>query len=167
MGTSDVTLYAIWLSTTLSPVDVRGDGTEYEISFAVPNQSLTSAVIPGYIYGGKVTAIAEEGFNNCTKLVTVSLPSTLTRINDVAFQSCDALTGVTIPSGVTYIGKSAFAACLSLKTVTVEATTPPSAGTDIFANCNASLVIRVPAASLVAYKAAAGWSTYASRIVGY
>ncbi len=50
-----------------------------------------------------------------------------------------------------------------MSSITCNATTPPALGTDVFANTN-NCPIYVPAASVETYKAASGWSGYASRI---
>ena len=50
-----------------------------------------------------------------------------------------------------------------MKSVTVNATTPPTLGESALDYTN-NCPIYVPAASVDVYKAASGWSTYASRI---
>lgn len=55
-----------------------------------------------------ITAIGDYAFNNCTSLSTVSLPNTITSIGNYAF-SHTAITSIDfIPSGVTWIGNGAF-----------------------------------------------------------
>jgi hypothetical protein len=73
---------------------------------------------------------------------------------------------MTLPAGLTSIGAEAFYDCTSLAEVTCLATTPPTLGDDVFRNTSLSLQIKVPAASVSAYKVAAGWSEYAGRISG-
>lgn len=80
-----------------------------------------------------------------------------------AFEGYTSLTNVTIGNGVTDIYEEAFSGCTSLTSVTVEATTPPTLGAAAFDQTN-DCPIYVPAASVETYKAASGWSTYASRI---
>ena len=53
--------------------------------------------------------------------------------------------------------------CTSLTSVTIEATTPPTLGNNVFYNTN-ECPIYVPSESVEIYKAANGWSNYASRI---
>ena len=148
--------------------------------------SLTSITIPS-----GVTSIGIEVFNNCSSLTSVSIPSgviriverafshcgltgitipdSVTYIGHGAFSYCNGLTSVTIPNSVTYIGRYAFSGCTSLTSITVEATTPPTlesyGGYTSFDNTN-NCPIYVPCASVDTYKAASGWSTYASRIEG-
>ena len=110
-----------------------------------------------------VTSIGEEAFSYCSGLTSVNIPSTVTSIGRSAFYICRTLTSVTIPDSVTSIGQYAFAYCVNLASVTVKATTPPTLGADALTSTN-NCPIYVPAASLNTYKAASGWSTYASRI---
>jgi hypothetical protein len=65
---------------------------------------------------------------------------------------------------VTSIGDGAFRACSNLTTLTVQATTPPTLGSSALSGTNTNLVIKVPSASVNTYKAASGWSDYASKI---
>lgn len=97
-------------------------------------------------------------------ITSIQIPNGLTSIRQNAFRSCTLLTSATIPSSVTSIGNWAFIDCTSLTSVTVKSTTPPTAGTNLFNNTHADLIIYVPAGSVETYKAAANWSTYASRI---
>ena len=123
---------------------------------------LTSCTIPD-----SVTSIGAYTFNDCSSLIAASLPSGLTSIAASLFRGCLRLLSITIPSGVTSIGGSAFYSCRSLTSITVNAITPPTLGSDVFADTNeCECPIYVPATSVDAYKEAVaeGWSNYASRI---
>ena len=119
---------------------------------------LTSIAIPS-----GVTSINDFTFNRCTSLTSIAIPSGVTTIGSQTFNSCSGLTSIAIPSGVTSIGDYAFIDCRSLTGITVEASTPPTLGTDAFRRTNVC-PIYVPANSVNAYKTASGWSDYASRI---
>ena len=79
-----------------------------------------------------------------------------------------ALQEIVIPASVTSIGNWAFRHLDKLNSFTCLATVPPAIISDT--NGNTFLVstpeipIKVPAGSVDAYMAAAGWSNYASRI---
>jgi hypothetical protein len=106
---------------------------------------------------------------NTNKLIAACkntvIPSTVTSIGNSVFSGCDGLTSIDIPSSITSIGNYAFNRCSGLTSITVNATTPPTLGTDVFNNTN-NCPIYVPNESVDTYKAASGWSAYASRIQG-
>lgn len=97
-------------------------------------------------------------------ITKIKISNEITEIRQGAFGDCTSLTSAIIPNGVTRIGASAFRRCASLTSVTVEATTPPTLGSSAFSDTSGNLVIYVPSSSVGTYKAASGWSTYASRI---
>ena len=120
--------------------------------------SLTSVTIPN-----SVTSIGEEAFSNCNSLASVIIKDGVTSIDSKAFSSCPHLNSVTIGTGITSIGDSVFEDCMSLRTLIVQATTPPSLGSQALYHVIPN-VIKVPSASVNAYKSAPGWSGYASYI---
>ena len=120
--------------------------------------SLTSVTIPN-----SVTSISNKTFYNCTSLTSVTIPSSVTSIEAEAFEGCNSLSSITIPNSVTSIGGYAFIYCSKLTSITVNATTPPTLGSNVFDNTN-NCPIYVPCISVDAYKAAAIWKTYATRI---
>ena len=122
--------------------------------------------------------LTEVDLSNCTSLTSIGLwafqasgltevdlsnCTSLTNIENGTFQNCSGLTSITLPSSLTSIGSSAFIGCSGLTTIRIEATTPPTLSSAIPSNAT----IEVPSASVEAYKSASGWSTYASKIVGY
>ena len=88
-------------------------------------------------------------------------------IGSEAFYDCTSLTSITIPESVTSIGVKAFYNCSSLTEVYCKPITPPTCGSDVFANNASGRNFYVPAASVDAYKSASNWSSYASNIVDY
>ena len=119
---------------------------------------LTSVNIPN-----SVTSIGGGAFGACWKLTSVTIGNSVTNIGDWAFINCYSLTSVTIPNSVTSIGDRAFLYCEVLTSIVIEATTPPSLGSSAF-NYTNDCPIYVPSESVNTYKAASGWSNYASRI---
>ena len=117
--------------------------------------SITSINIPD-----SVTEIEFCAFAGCSSLESINIPDSVTEIGDYAFYVCTSLTSITIPDSVTSIGDYAFSSCTSLKEVYCKPTTPPTVGSYIIPGC----VIYVPTESVDAYKAAEGWSDYASYI---
>lgn len=153
-------------------------------SVTIPN-SVTSIGIRAFYSTSINTVITENISNYClittgdmwissfydlyegnTLVQNITIPNTVTEIPSRKFYKCTSLQSVTIPDTVTKINPYAFSGCSNLSSVTCLATTPPSMVSwyTYFDDTDANLVIYVPAASVEAYKAASGWSSYASRI---
>ncbi len=130
------------------------------------------AYLTALTFSDSVTTIGNNVFEGCTRLTRAIMGNGVQTIGNWAFSGCTSLLEVVIPSGVTSIGAEAFKSCRRLgavhtgKGVTIHATTPPTLGTDAFADTNwaGDLKIYVPSASVEAYKTASGWSDYASHI---
>ena len=122
--------------------------------------ALSSILIPS-----NVTIIDEEAIRGCTSLSRIDIPDSVTSIGFRSFRYCTGATSVTIGSGITSIDRDAFYDCRNLASVTVNATTPPTLGSRAFDSNASGRKIYVPAASVDAYKAASGWSTYAADIL--
>lgn len=103
--------------------------------------------------------------NSCTNLKTANVKGTYTSISNNGIYTCRQLSEFTIPSSVTSIGNSVFAQCNLLSELHVQATTPPTIGTDFMANVTSAYIIYVPVGTAETYKAASGWSTYADHIL--
>ena len=120
---------------------VLDDGTA-SIKKYIDNGSKT-VDIPSTIDGYKVTEIGDDAFYDCTGLTSVTIPSSVKRIEYDAFEGCTGLTSVTIPSSVTEIGDSAFAGCTGLKSVTI-----PNSVTEIgniaFFGCTSLKSVTIP-----------------------
>ena len=135
------------------------DNTQIDNGMFAFCNGITSVVLPN-----TVTSIGRESFYQCYSLSSITIPNSVTSIERFAFGDCVNLSSITLPNSITYIGESAFEYALILSSFTIEATTPPSVGEWIFSQTSNDLVIYVPAESVNAYKAASGWSNYASRI---
>ena len=117
--------------------------------------------------GNSVTKIVDYAFYYCHSLASVTIPNSVTSIGMSAFQYCVSLASVTIPNSVETIKDYAFRFCYGMAHYYVYRTTPPAlGGTNVFYSIPADCVIHVPAASLLAYKAATNWSTHAAKMVG-
>ena len=96
--------------------------------------------------------------------VNIILPQNLTEIGFACFEGA-WIKQIIIPDTVIKIGKTAFRYCEQLASITCLAATPPALGPDAFTSETAGFTIKVPDASVAAYKAADGWKDYASYIV--
>lgn len=130
-----------------------------------------------------VKTIGSYAFQSCITMTEVSLPVTTT-IADYAFGGCTNLASISLPQ-VTSIGGGAFYGCTSLVNPEISSTTLTSIGNNVFstpgvltlmattpATLSSSdvfgplMIIRVPDASLAAYRSADKWSDFALRIIG-
>lgn len=171
----------IYAAPLLSSVTIKDTVTEITNYAFVYNQNMTSVTVPE-----GVERIGEGAFNGCKMLESVVLPDTLKSIGGQVFQSCPitsvtlpygledipryaiALTNIssiTIPETVTTFGEGALYCCSSLKDIVIEyrGGIIPYANNLLLAT-HKDLVIKVPADLVDAYKAAEGWSDFASKI---
>jgi hypothetical protein len=146
--------------TSLTSINIPESVTSIGIQAFYGCTSLTSINIPE-----SVTSIGSYVFQNCTSLTSINIPESVTSIGNYAFQNCTSLTSINIPESVTSIGIRAFYGCTSLTSIICLPTTPPTlGGANVFPSTN--LAIKVPSASVDAYKSASWWGSYASRISG-
>ena len=71
-----------------------------------------------YLLDGLIT-IEANAFSDCTSLVEIAIPETVTRIGQGAFSGCEKLEKLTLNEGLIEIGARAFANCTSLKEVVI------------------------------------------------
>ena len=81
--------------------------------------SLVSVTIPN-----SVTTIAEGAFHGCSSLLSVTISESVTSIGKDAFYRCSSLTSLDLPKSVTNIGEGAFSNCDSLQSITVDSENP-------------------------------------------
>ena len=88
--------------------------------------------------------IGNRAFNGCSRLTSLTLPASITRIGDYAFYCCSGLTSLTLPAGITEIGYSAFCGCSGLTSLNLPAGIT-SIGDDAFYGCSGLTSITLPA----------------------
>lgn len=128
-----------------------------------------TVIVPPIINGITITGVADATVNNgafyAKNITSIIFSEGTTKIGNYAFYPNNSLRSVTLPSSLTRIGNAAFG-YTALSSLIVKATTPPSLGDNTFINTPANLSIKVPTASVDAYKKATNWSSVASKISG-
>ena len=121
---------------------------------------LTSITLPD-----SVTRIVNNAFYNCRALTSITLSDNLESISTFAFQGCSALTQITIPAKVTSISAGALniGSSTNKATITMKPTTPPTITSTTFTADKLNKII-VPAGCGDTYKSATNWSNFADYI---
>lgn len=76
--------------------------------------NLVNVIMPN-----SITYMVEDAFRGCTSLKSVKLSNSLTEIGYNVFSRCTSLDNVIIPNSVTTIDTFAFSGCTSLKSITI------------------------------------------------
>ena len=82
-------------------------GEKYSGDIVVPEKVKAS---DGVEY--PVTAFADNAFNNCKGLKSITIPSSVTSLGNSCFSGCSGFTSITIPSSVTSLGEGCFSGCI-------------------------------------------------------
>jgi len=118
-----------------------------------------------------VTRINYDAFKDCTSLVTLTLPNTITYLGNNAFQGCTNLTHIdmngvtsiqsncfyncssleisTVPASVTTIGSGAFASCTSITNFTIPSTVTSLQTSNLFQGCTSLQSVEIYATSSI------------------
>lgn len=99
------------------PASVEKEGTSYDIVSIADNAfqgctTMTSVTIPN-----SVTKIGAEAFKDCTELTTVQMGNGITTVSENCFKSCTKLTTITLSSNLKAIENAAFSRCSALATL--------------------------------------------------
>ena len=89
-----------------------------------------------------VTIIGDHAFMH-SKIASIELPETLTRIGYCSFADCMLLRRLEIPYGVREFGYGAFSGCRNLEYISIPATVASLQG-DLFSHCSGLKKIVVP-----------------------
>lgn len=148
-----------WCENVIIPETVTLIG-----SGAFSNAAIGTMVLPG-----NVTRISDFAFSDVLGVSgaapVIKLNEGLVAIGSSAFSFSEISGEMEIPSTVTKIGEYCFSGA-SITTFICKPTTPPALGSGAFSSDTVGFTIKVPAASVAAYKAATNWSSYADYIVG-
>ena len=86
----------------------------YTVLVKANDTSITSCTIHA-----DTKVICDSAFDGCTRLMSITIPDSVTSIGRDAFEGCTGLTSITIGNGVTSIKINTFRDCKSLTNVTI------------------------------------------------
>lgn len=113
-----------------------------------------------------ITSADKGAFQN-SGLTHITIPGTLNTVSQSFCGRCKSLASVRMENGVSKINSYAFTDCTALMEIVCLSTNPPVLDSTSLNNVPADCVIKVPAASLEAYKTATNWSERADYIIAY
>lgn len=90
-----------------------------------------------------VVAFANDVFENCSELTSISIPSTINSLGESCFSGCSSLTKIELPASVTNIERYCFSGCRSLTSITIPSSVT-SLGESCFSGCNSLTSITIP-----------------------
>lgn len=100
-----------------NPLRLREDGkwedeqgnvySEDRLTFEKANRGVSEIIVKE-----GTEEIGKEACRDCTSLISIALPSSLTKIGYSAFEGCSSLSSIIIPEHVTKISYSAFENCI-------------------------------------------------------
>ena len=85
---------------------------------------------------GSNVEVLPPSFVAGSKIISIAIPASVTKIGRSAFAGCQQLTSITIPNSVTSIGYGAFNNCLSLKNVFIDKTGRLQIADGVFNDCD-------------------------------
>jgi hypothetical protein len=109
---------------------------------SISSGAFTSDVVEEVVINSPITKI-DGFFNNCPKLKSVKIPSTVESIKSYSFSYCKALESITIPNGVTKIEDGTFSSCSSLASIDLPDNVT-SIGNSAFSYCSSLSSITIP-----------------------
>ena len=96
-------------------------GSNYSVK-TIGAGAFQNCYIDTLVVNDGVEAIEKNAFNNCWRLKSVELPTSLKVIGSNSFRNVEELKSIVIPEGVTTIGEGAFRDCDNLQRVDLSST---------------------------------------------
>ena len=110
---------------------------------------------------------ADKGPFQGAGLTHITIPGTLNTVSQSFCNRCKSLASVRMENGVAKINSYAFGDCTALMEIVCLSTNPPVLDATSLNNVPPDCVIKVPVASVEAYKTATNWSARADYIIAY
>ena len=130
--------------TLVIPAVFEDDGAWYRIVAIGNSAFLNSSKLVSVTIPESVTSIGVDAFHNCSKLANIMIPDSVSSIGSEAFRNCSSLTSIKIPASITSIDDSVFYGCKGLTSV-VFPSNVTSIGEFAFYGCTGLTSITIPA----------------------
>lgn len=117
-------------------------------------------------FGTGITNIPTNCCDSCINLTEVKFLGEIISLQYQCFFNCSSLLAIDIPKTVTFIGDKSFNGCTKLTNVTIRIINMISIGTNMFST-NSMAKMYVPNTKLTAYKTATNWKTYATYMEAF
>ncbi|MEE1016373.1 MAG: leucine-rich repeat protein [Ruminococcus sp.] len=138
-GTVEVTEYLDSFNDIIIPSKYKGvPVTSIKNWLFANNTKIQSVTIPD-----SVTKIGKGAFYNCVELKTVTMGNNVTEIGANAFEKCLYLENINLSDNLQTIGDEAFYDCRRLKKLDIPATVT-SIGEEAFTNCRSLTSLTIP-----------------------
>ena len=126
------------------PASVKNEAEEYSVISVEDGAFMDCSALVSVSIPESVTSIGRDAFSGCKELTSVSVPANVTEIKNCVFYNCEALASVTLGNSVTLIADSAFMNCSALASVPIPESVT-SIGRDAFSGCRELSSVSVPA----------------------
>lgn len=147
-------------------VAVTIPGTVKEINDEAFSGCLNASFNNGYLTLSNLVELGDSAFLNCLALTRVDARnSAFTELADNVFNGCSAIVSLSIPATVSSIGANSLAGCIRVTSMGVFALIPPTVPDPVYSGIDLATPLHVPAASVAAYQAAGYWGTF-TNIIG-
>lgn len=105
--------YDLYSTDNTAAVTSPSSLSEYSGDIIIPS----SVTYEGITYN--VTYIKSYAFRNCTGLISINIPNSITGVGDNVFYGCTGLVTISIPGSIETIPGDAFAYCTNLVSVNI------------------------------------------------
>lgn len=147
-------------ATTAARADDGDKFTDGNLRFTVISEAEHTAAVSGYVTAPvgelvipsqadngaesyAVTQIAEQAFNDCQEITSVSIPDIITNIGGEAFSFCFSLKSASLPQSIATIPYALFYCCYDLETVNIPESVTKIEGR-AFGDCYSLTSIKFP-----------------------
>ncbi|MCQ2409014.1 MAG: leucine-rich repeat domain-containing protein [Clostridia bacterium] len=129
--------------TSLTTADLSGASSLKVLADSMFSGCLNLSAVTLPSASVNLTSFGEEVFKNCSSLLALTIPSTVTEIGESAFENCYRLEDINIPENLESISRKTYYNCYRLYNITLPSSLL-SIGEQAFYNCYGLSVLTLP-----------------------